>query len=45
MKIGIIISQTDPEVVWNAFRLGNFSLDKQHSVKVFLVGKGVDGYH
>ncbi|MDI6777721.1 MAG: DsrE family protein [Patescibacteria group bacterium] len=42
MKIGIIISQTDPEVVWNAFRFGNFSLGKQHSVKVFLIGKGVE---
>jgi sulfur relay (sulfurtransferase) complex TusBCD TusD component (DsrE family) len=42
MKIGIIISQTDPETVWNAFRLGNFSLDKSHTVKVFLIGKGVE---
>ena len=42
MKIGIIISQTDPETVWNAFRLGNFSLGKKHGVKVFLVGKGVE---
>ncbi len=42
MKIGIIISQNDPETVWNAFRLGNFSLDKRHSVKIFLIGKGVE---
>jgi len=42
MKIGIIISQKDPETVWNAFRFGNFSLNKQHNVKVFLIGKGVE---
>lgn len=42
MKIGIIISQTDPETVWNAFRFANFSLAKKHLVKVFLMGKGVE---
>lgn len=42
MKIGIIISQTNPEIVWNAFRFGNFSLDKKHVVKIFLIGKGVE---
>lgn len=42
MKIGIIISQTEPETVWNAFRYGNFSLDKKHEIKVFLIGKGVE---
>jgi uncharacterized protein involved in oxidation of intracellular sulfur len=42
MKLGIIISQIDPETVWNAFRFGNFSLGKQHAVKVFLIGKGVE---
>ena len=42
MKIGIIISQTDPETVRNAFRFGNFSLNKNYDVKVFLIGKGVE---
>tara|TARA_Y100000031_G_C8017902_1_gene291129 strand:- start:83 stop:403 length:321 start_codon:yes stop_codon:yes gene_type:complete len=42
MKIGIIVSQIEPETVWNAFRFGNFSLDKKHDVKVFLIGKGVE---
>ena len=42
MKTGIIISQTDPETVWNAFRFGNFSLNKRHEVKIFLIGKGVE---
>ena len=26
MKIGIVIGTNDPEVVWNAFRLGNIAL-------------------
>ena len=42
MKIGIVISQTDPETVWNAFRFGNFSLNKGHHVRTFLIGKGVE---
>ena len=42
MKVGIIISQTDPETVWNAFRFGNFSLNKGHNVRTFLIGKGVE---
>ena len=42
MKIGIIISQNDPETVWNAFRLANFSLNKNHTVKIFLINKGVE---
>jgi len=42
MKIGIIISQTEAETVWNAFRFANFSLDKKHEVKVFLIAKGVE---
>ena len=42
MKIGLVISQTDPETVWNAFRLANHSLAKKHDVRVFLMGKGVE---
>ena len=42
MKVGIIISQTDPETAWNAFRFGNFSINKGHSVRTFLIGKGVE---
>ena len=42
MKLGIVISQTDPESVWNAFRFGNFSLNKGHNVRTFLIGKGVE---
>jgi uncharacterized protein involved in oxidation of intracellular sulfur len=42
MKIGIVISTNDPEEVWNAFRFGNTALKANHSVKVFLVNKGVE---
>jgi uncharacterized protein involved in oxidation of intracellular sulfur len=42
MKIAIVISSNDAETSWNAFRLGNFSLGKGESVKVFLLGKGVE---
>ena len=42
MKLGIIIYSTDSETVWNAFRLGVFSLKQGDAVKVFLLAKGVD---
>ena len=42
MKVGIVISQTDPETVWNAFRFANFSIGKNHQVRTFLIGKGVE---
>ncbi|MCX6250663.1 MAG: DsrE family protein [Bacteroidetes bacterium] len=42
MKIGMVIYSNDPETVWNAFRFGNFALSEGDSVKVFLLGKGVE---
>ena len=42
MKLGIVIYSNDPETVWNAFRLGVFSLKKSDSVKIFLLAKGVE---
>ena len=42
MKLGIVIYSNDPETVFNAFRLGVFSLTKGDSVKVFLLAKGVE---
>ncbi|MDP1760462.1 MAG: DsrE family protein [Candidatus Woesebacteria bacterium] len=42
MKIGIIITQTNPETNWNAFRLANFALAQGDEVKIFLVGEGVE---
>lgn len=42
MKLGIVIYSNESETVWNAFRLGVFSLKKSDSVKVFLLAKGVE---
>jgi sulfur relay (sulfurtransferase) complex TusBCD TusD component (DsrE family) len=42
IKIGIVISTNDPESVWNALRLANFSLAENDTVSIFLLGKGVE---
>jgi len=42
MKLGIIISTNEPETVWNAYRLANFSLIEGDNVKVFLLARGVE---
>lgn len=42
MKLGIILSQTEPETVFNALRLADFSLKQGDSVRIFLMGKGVE---
>ena len=41
-KIGIVISSNDPETVWNAFRLANYSVLEGDTVSIFLIGKGVE---
>lgn len=42
MKLGIVISSNDAELVWNAFRLANFSLGEKDTVSIFLLAKGVE---
>lgn len=42
MKPGLIIYSTDSEVIWNAFRLGNFALNEGDHVQTFLLASGVD---
>jgi uncharacterized protein involved in oxidation of intracellular sulfur len=42
MKLAMVISQTNPEVVFNAFRLANFSRKAEDEVKVFLLAEGVE---
>jgi predicted peroxiredoxin len=42
MKLGIIISQTDPETVFNTLRLARYSLNQGDSVRIFLSGRGVE---
>ena len=42
MKLGVIITQTDPETVFNALRLALYGLEQGDRVRVFLSGKGVE---
>lgn len=42
MKLGIVLNSNDAEEVWNAFRFGNVALKKNHAVRIFLLGKGVE---
>ena len=42
MKLAMVISQTNPELVFNAFRLANFSRKEGDEVKVFLLAEGVE---
>ena len=42
MKLRIVIYSNDPEIVWNAFRLGVFSRKQGDTVSVFLLGRGVE---
>lgn len=42
MKIGIVMQSNDPETIWNAFRFANTSLNSNHIVRIFLLGKGVE---
>jgi len=42
MQLGIVISTTEPETVFNALRLGNYAAGQGDSVRVFLLGRGVE---
>jgi len=42
MKFGVIITQTDPETVFNALRLALYSLEQGDEVRIFLSGRGVE---
>jgi sulfur relay (sulfurtransferase) complex TusBCD TusD component (DsrE family) len=42
MKLGMIITQTDPETVFNALRLALYSLEQGDRVRIFLSGRGVE---
>jgi len=42
MKLGIVISQTDPETVFNVLRLALYSLQQGDQVRIFLSGRGVE---
>ena len=42
MKLGMVITQTDPETVFNALRLALYSLEQGDEVRIFLSGQGVE---
>jgi len=42
VKLGMIITQTDAETVYNALRLALYSLEQGDEVRIFLSGKGVE---
>lgn len=42
MKLGLVLSTTEPETVFNALRLGNYAAGQGDTVRVFLLGKGVE---
>ncbi len=42
MKLGVIITQIDPETVFNTLRLAPYSLEQGDEVRIFLSGKGVE---
>ena len=42
MKLGIVVYSNDAEVVWNAFRLANFSIGEKDTVSIFLLANGVE---
>ena len=41
-SIGIVIYSNDTETVWNALRLANYSKNQGDTVRIFLLGKGVE---
>ena len=41
MKLGMVITQTDPETVFNALRLALYSRKQGDEVRIFLSGNGV----
>lgn len=42
MNFGIVITQTDPETVFNTLRLALYSLEQGDHVRIFLSGRGVE---
>ncbi|MCG7844306.1 MAG: DsrE family protein [Methanomassiliicoccales archaeon] len=42
MKLGMVLYSNDPETVYQAFRLGIYSLAQGDQVNMFLLAKGVE---
>jgi uncharacterized protein involved in oxidation of intracellular sulfur len=41
MNHALIISQSEPEIIWNAFRFANLMLNNDDEVTIFLNGPAV----
>jgi sulfur relay (sulfurtransferase) complex TusBCD TusD component (DsrE family) len=41
-KLGLVLTQTDPETVFNVFRVAQYALEQGDEVSVFLLGKAVE---
>lgn len=41
MKIALMVCSGSPEIIWNAFRMGNLMLEKMDDVTIFLNGPSV----
>jgi len=44
MNVLLMISTTDPEILWNAMRFGNVLLEEGEDVNIFLNGPAVALY-
>ncbi len=42
MKVAMVLSNDNPEVMWNAFRFANLMLNEGDDVTLFLNGPAVD---
>ena len=42
MKITLMSCSDNPEILWNAFRMGNMMLEKMEDVTIFLNGPSVN---
>lgn len=45
MKVLVIISVSEPETAWNAFRYAGFAAKMGSEVNVFLISRGVETEH
>jgi len=41
-KLGLVLTQTDPETVFNVLRVGEYALKQGDEVSLFLLGKAVE---
>ncbi len=42
MKIGLVVSTNEPDLAWNTFRFGIKVIENKHSVRAFLLARGVE---